>query len=160
MIRIKYLSNGRHRYKVRETARKDLLSGVCIFHPSFAMVLVEGTDKGIKHYTNLMLRRIDWTEQARPLDTEKAEDEAEGEGGEDDDEETTKVMKVQEDEGPDSLDDNVCEMIWTGEVSERVFKKFRARHAESDVKAKEWLSTRYEAYWDLAKKYHWKGEDL
>jgi U4/U6 small nuclear ribonucleoprotein PRP3 len=106
-----------------------------------------------------MLKRIDWTEQARPLEYDKGGSggEGEGEGGEDGDE----VMKEKDaDEGPDSLDDNVCEMIWSGEIPERIFKQFRARHAESDTKAKEWLTGRYEGYWDLAKKYQWKGEDL
>jgi U4/U6 small nuclear ribonucleoprotein PRP3 len=154
-VRIKYLSNGRHRYKVRETARKDLLSGICLFHPSFALVFVEGTDKGIKHYTNLMLKRIDWTEQARPLETDKA-----GSGGEEGEDGEASKDKAMEDEGPDSLDDNLCEMIWSGEIPERIFKQFRARHAESDTKAKDWLTGRYEGYWDLAKKYQWKGEDL
>lgn len=143
-IRIKYLTNGRHKFKVRETAKKDQLSGVCIFHPSFALVLVEGTDKGLKHYRQLMEHRIDWTEEARPLEDEN-EDEDEA---------------PKNDAGPESLEDNKCELIWTGEVPDRAFKQFRARHAESDSRAKEWLTTRYEGYWDLAKRHIWEGEDL
>lgn len=150
MSRIKYLSNGRHRYKVRETAKKDHLSGVSIFHPNFALVLVEGTDKGIKHYRQLMLHRIDWTEQARPrAEAEDGIKEEEEDAGEDED----------GDEKND-LADNKCELIWEGEVSERTFKGFRARHSESDTSAKEWLTPKWEGMWDLAKRWIWAGEDL
>lgn len=151
--RIKYLTNGRHKFKVRETAKKDQLSGVCIFYPNFALVLVEGTDKGIKHYRQLMEHRIDWTEEARPL----------GEDGDADEDETPQANghgMSQTQKAPDSLEDNKCEMIWSGEVPDRAFKQFRARHAESDSRAKEWLTTRYEGYWDLAKRHVWDGEDL
>jgi U4/U6 small nuclear ribonucleoprotein PRP3 len=130
---------------VRETAKSDLLSGLCIFNPSFALVLVEGVDKSIKHYKKLMLARIDWTEEARPL--------GEDEDGEDDE-------KADDAARPDSLADNRCELIWEGEVPERTFKMFRARHAESDSKAKEWLTPKWEGMWDLAKRWVWQGEDL
>ena len=139
--KIKYLTNGRHKFKVRETAKQDQLSGVCIFHPSFALVLVEGTDKGLKHYRQLMEHRIDWTEQARPLE---GEEDAETKGQ----------------PQPESMEDNKCELFWTGEVPDRAFKQFRARHAESDHAAKEWLTQRYEGYWDLAKRYVWSNEDF
>lgn len=145
VFKIRYLTNGRHRFKVRETARTDLLSGICLFSPNFALVLVEGVDKSIKHYKQLMLNRIDWTEQARPM--------AKGEG-EDGEEE-----KSDEEEGGD-LADNKCEMIWEGEVPERTFKQFRARHAETDGSAKEWLTPKWEGMWDLAKRWVWKGEEL
>ena len=150
LCRIKYLTNGRHKFKVRKTAEKDLLSGVCIFHPSFAVVLVEGTDKGIKHYRQLMENRIDWTEQARPRT----------DGDDEEDAEDADTGKAEEPEGPESLEDNKCEIIWSGEVPERTFKQFRARHAETDTKAKEWLTSRYEGYWDLAKRHVWSGEDF
>lgn len=146
VYKIKYLSNGQHKFKVRETAKKDLLSGVCLFGKDFALVVVEGSDKGVKHYKQLMTNRIDWTEQARPLG--KGEDDASG----------------SDDEGQDKaegdLADNKCELIWEGEVPERSFKLFRARHAETDSKAKEWLTTKWEGMWDLAKRWVWQGEDF
>ena len=141
--RIKYLTNGRHRFKVRETAKADLLSGICLFSPNFALVIVEGVDKSIKHYRRLMLDRIDWTEEARPLVTADGADA--DENGK---------------EGPESLADNRCEMIWEGEVSERTFRMFKARHAETDTRAKEWLTTRWEGMWDLAKRHQWQGDDF
>ncbi|ORX36283.1 pre-mRNA processing factor 3-domain-containing protein [Kockovaella imperatae] len=153
-FKIKYLTNGRHKFKVRETAKKDLLSGVCIFHPSFALVLVEGTDKGIKHYRQLMENRIDWTEEARPMPEEDDDEEGEGEKTAP----STSAPTTQP--NPESLEDNKCELIWSGEVPERAFRLFRARHAETDTRAKEWLTPRYEGYWDLAKRHVWSGDDF
>jgi len=150
-VRIKYLTNGRHKFKVRETAKKDHLSGVCIFNPNFALVLVEGVDKGIKHYKQLLLNRIDWTEQARPL----------GEGdGDDEDEDADAGDKTEENGDSPDMAENRCELIWEGEVQERTFKQFRARHSESDTSAKQWLTPKWEGMWDLAKRWVWNGEDL
>ena len=154
VFKIRYLTNGRHKFKVRETAKTDLLSGVCIFHPSYALVLVEGVDKSIKHYKKLMLNRIDWTEEARPLGADEA-----GEDGDNDDEESARKASAAQ-ESPDSLADNKCELIWEGEVPERTFRFFKARHAESDGKAKEWLTPKWEGMWDVAKRWVWAGEDL
>ncbi|KAL7419136.1 U4/U5/U6 small nuclear ribonucleoprotein prp3 [Cryptotrichosporon argae] len=152
VYKIKYLTNGRHKFKVRETAKHDLLSGVCIFHPDFALVVVEGVDKKIKHFRQLMLHRIDWTEEARAL----------GEG--DGDNEDGASGSGSDDEGKggaqDDMADNKCEVIWEGEVPERSFRLFRARQAESDSRAKEWLTPKWEGIWDLAKRYVWAGEDF
>ncbi|WWC60182.1 uncharacterized protein I303_102747 [Kwoniella dejecticola CBS 10117] len=154
VFKIKYLTNGRHRFKIRETAKSDLLSGVCIFHPKFAVVLVEGVDKSIKHYKKLLLSRIDWTEEARPLNDNDDEDkdEEDGEAG-------SRANAGAHGEGPESLEDNKCELIWEGEVPERTFRLFRARHAETDSKAKEWLTPKWEGMWDLAKRWVWQGEE-
>lgn len=156
MSRIKYLTNGKHKFKVKQTAKSDSLTGVCIFHRDFALVLVEGDNKAIKHYRRLMLNRIDWTEKARPLGAdgeEIDEDDAENGGG-------ASKRGEDEDEGPDSLEDNKCECIWEGEIPEKTFHFFKAKHAESDSKAKEFLTTKWEGMWDLAKRWIWSGEDL
>lgn len=153
--RIKYLTNGRHKFKVRETAKANLLSGICIFHPSFALVMVEGIDKSIKHFKRLMLSRIDWTEQARPMA------DADGDASaSDEDSGMNNNNNNNGKEGEQDLADNKCELIWEGELPERVFKMFRARHVETDSKAKEWLTPRFEGMWDLAKRWQWAGEDL
>ncbi|KAL1409550.1 U4/U5/U6 small nuclear ribonucleoprotein prp3 [Vanrija albida] len=149
---VKYLTNGRHKFKVRETAKNDLLSGICVFHPNFALVVVEGVQNKIRHYRQLMLHRIDWTEEARPHG-EADDDESDGS----DDEE--KKKKAEGEEGPD-MSENKCELIWEGEIPERTFKIFRARHAETDGAGKDWLTQKYEGMWDLAKRWTWQGEDL
>ncbi|WVQ94518.1 hypothetical protein IAU59_001597 [Kwoniella sp. CBS 9459] len=155
VFKIRYLTNGRHKFKIRETAKSDLLSGVCIFHPNFALVLVEGVDKSIKHYKKLLLSRIDWTEKARPLDHDGP-----ASGDDDDEAAADKERGGDGEDGEDDMADNKCELIWEGEVPERTFKMFRARHAESDGKAKEWLTPKWEGMWDLAKRWTWQGEEV
>ena len=145
--RIKHLTNGRHQFKVRNTARKDLLSGVCVYHDTLALVMVEGSDKGMRHFRQLMENRIDWTEQARPL-------------GDDEDEEESADKAPPRQSDPESLEDNKCEMIWSGEVPDRIFSHFKTVTAASDRSAKEALRERYEGYWDLAKRHVWSGEDF
>lgn len=126
-----------------------------MFNPNFALVLVEGVDKSIKHYKRLMLNRIDWTEQARPLG-EDGDADADGDG----DRNGAAKRDDDEDANGEGLADNRCELIWEGEVPERTFKMFRARHADTDSKAKEWLTPKWEGMWDLAKRWVWQGEDL
>lgn len=150
---IRYLTNGRHKFKVRETAKHDLLSGMCIFHSSFALVVVEGVAKKIKHYRQLMMSRIDWTEEPRAQGA--ASDSGSGSESEDDKEKS----KEGEEDGPD-MSENKCELIWEGEIPERSFKFFRARHAETDSEGKNLLTSKYEGLWDLAKRWNWEGDDL
>lgn len=103
----------------------------------------------MKHYKQLLLNRIDWTEEARPLGEGEAEDE---DADEADKAETTG-------DSPD-MAENKCELIWEGEVPERTFNQFRARHSESDTSAKQWLTPKWEGMWDLAKRWVWNGEDM
>lgn len=147
---IKYLTNGRHKFKVRETAKHDALSGLCIFHPNFALVIVEGVAKKIKHYHQLMTHRIDWTEESRPQG-----DESDEESGEDKDKSEDKDKD--KDDGPD-MSENMCQQVWAGAIPERQFKIFRARHAETDAEGKKWLGA-YEGVWDLAKRWQFDKED-
>lgn len=153
---VKYLTNGRHIFKVRETAKHDLLSGLCIFAPNFAVIVVEGVAKKIKHYRQLMTNRIDWTEEARPHGNDGDRSDSEESGDEDAEK---KKKKDGEEEGPD-MSENKCEVMWEGEIPERMFKIFRARHVESDRLGKDFLTPKYEGMWDLAKRWTWQGEDL
>lgn len=159
LARIKYLTNGKHKFKVKQNAIQDSLVGVCIFHRDFALVLVEGEGKAIKHYRQLMLRRIDWTEKARPLG-------ANGEELDEEDPDEDSAAKQANNGGqhgadaPDSLEDNKCEVIWEGEIAEKTFHYFKPRHAETDSQAKEILTSRHEGMWDLAKRWIWSGGDL
>ncbi|BEJ14256.1 hypothetical protein CspHIS471_0400230 [Cutaneotrichosporon sp. HIS471] len=141
---IRYLTNGRHKFKVRKTAEHDLLTGLTIFAPNFALVVVEGVAKKIKHYRQLMTSRIDWTEEPRALGEDSGSEEEEG-----DDEKK---------DGPD-MSTNRCEVVWEGEIPERTFKFFRARHAETDSEGKNFLGSKYEGLWDLAKRWNW-DEDV
>lgn len=151
---IRYLTNGRHKFKVRKTAEHDMLSGMCIFHANFALVVVEGVAKKIKHYRQLMTSRIDWTEEPRALGAASDDDsEEEGKGA------NERKEGGEEEEGPD-MSENKCELIWEGEIPDRSFKFFRARHAETDSEGKNFLTAKYEGLWDLAKRWNWDGDDL
>jgi U4/U6 small nuclear ribonucleoprotein PRP3 len=95
------------------------------------MVIVEGGPKGIKAYKKLMLRRIDWNDMPAPknaadLDTTEKEDHAmDGE--------------------------NVCYLVWTGQVKTKAFKKFTWRAFESEKMARlELTKWHAENYWDAA----------
>jgi U4/U6 small nuclear ribonucleoprotein PRP3 len=110
-----------------------------------------------------MLERVDWTEQARPLAARGASaDGADGDAGLElgKEAEADADEDADDEEGTNDLADNKCELIWEGEVPERTFKGFRARHTESDTSAKGWLTPKWEGMWDLAKRWVWSGEDL
>jgi U4/U6 small nuclear ribonucleoprotein PRP3 len=160
---VRYLVNGRHKFKVRETAKHDLLSGRCLFHRDFALIIVEGVGKKIKHFKQLMTHRIDWTEEARPL----------GRGSDDEDENNDEdrhkgiamgaiVEDAPEDtqDAPVDMSQNKCDIVWEGVIPERVFKYFRANHIDTDSKGKDILTEKYEGLWDLAKKWSWDNDDL
>lgn len=145
---VKHLTNQRHKFKVRQTAKQDHLTGCVLFTPTFSIVLVEGVAKMTRHYHQLMTHRIDWTEQLRRRD--------EDESGSEDDEDKEK----KEEEEDIDLSDNKCEQIWHAEVPERSFGGFIARHAESDARGKEILGPKYELLWGLAKRWTYGGEDF
>jgi U4/U6 small nuclear ribonucleoprotein PRP3 len=141
------LTDGRHRFKVNKTAQYNNLSGVTIFHPNFALVVVEGEHRGIEHFKGLMTRRINWTEESRPRGTEG------------DDEDVADFLQTPAADAPkQSLADNKCEIVWEGELAERAFSGFRPRYVESDTQAKTALTAKWEGMFDLAKKWVWEDE--
>ncbi|CAL1709258.1 unnamed protein product [Somion occarium] len=151
--RVKTLSDPSHRFKVRKNAEQMGLTGVCIFHPNFAMVYVEGGSKFIRQYKRLMLHRIAWTEAAR----ERGAEEVEIERGED--EETTAAAEASKSAGEPrvSLEDNKCYLIWEGQLRDRAFNNFKPKSCPTDAAAKEVLGTKLSGYWDQAK--NWKPEE-
>jgi len=173
--RIKILSDSAHQFKVRKNAEQLHLSGVCIFHPGFNVIYVEGAAKFIKNYKRLMLHRIVWTEAARPRSNEDVElvgadeDVDNGNGNEaatidtagEDADSKGKGKAKQMDGGDDdengrSLEDNKCWLIWEGTLRDRAFTGFKARSAPTEREAKELLGD-MKGYWDMAK--NWKGEE-
>ena len=144
---------------MRKNAEQMNLTGVCIFHPSFSMVYVEGASKFIRNYKRLMTRRIAWTEAARPRGAEEVELD---EGGSDDEDGEGKgkgkAIDTQYQDGQAvSLDDNKCWLIWEGQLRDRGFNSFKPRSCPTDASAKELLGTRFSGYWDQAK--NWKPEE-
>ena len=160
--RVKTLADPSHRFKVRKNAEQMNLTGLCIFHPSFCMVYVEGAAKYIRNYKRLLMHRIQWT-QAAPARSNDADADANADENDDANDITAEAapstVSNQEGEeyGSASLEDNKCELIWEGELRERTFKNFRPRSCPTDALAKEALGTKLAGYWDQTK--NWKPED-
>ncbi|KAG8770598.1 hypothetical protein FRC12_004167 [Ceratobasidium sp. 428] len=137
VFKIKTLSDPSHRFKVRRNAEQFGLTGMCIFHPSFALVVAEGSAKAIKGYKRLMLVRMDWTQAAgaRDEDPPEPKDEQDGETG------------------PVSLEDNRCDLVFEGPLRERTFQSFKPKRCPTDSIAKEALGAKASSYWDTAKTF-------
>ena len=146
LIRIRYLSNPSHKFKVRENAKQSSLTGCCLFNPNFCMVLVEGSAKAIKFYKRVMLVRIDWTEEARA----RNEDGSLMEGGEGSGDEGE---NGDEGEGRGKMGENRCDLVWEGPIRERGFNIFRAKNVETEKVARDFLGEQNRSYWDAATKF-------
>ncbi|KAI9155304.1 U4/U5/U6 small nuclear ribonucleoprotein prp3 [Paramyrothecium foliicola] len=141
VFKINSLANGQHRYKIGVNAEQLALTGTCIMHPKFNLVIVEGGEKAVNKYRKLMLNRIDWTENtpSRNREGKKGQDRdwllAENEKGE------LKDMSL-----------NECKLVFEGEEKVRVFRKWGSKVCETDAEAREALSrTKMENFWSLAK---------
>ncbi|CDZ98607.1 Putative u4/u6 small nuclear ribonucleoprotein [Phaffia rhodozyma] len=141
VFKIKYLSNPGHKFKVRENATQNNLTGCCIFNPKFCLVLVEGSAKAIKFYKRVMLVRIDWTEEARNVD---GDEDPSGEP-------STREGGGEEEE--QNMEDNRCDLVWEGPIRERNFKFFKPKSTESERMAREFLGEKNQGYWDVASKF-------
>lgn len=154
---MRYLSNPLHKAKVRNNSAQDGLTGLVLYHPKFCLIVVEGGAKGLKHFKNLMMKRIDWTEESLARNADAAE-------GGDDNEEKTGTTEVDADgeaingvAEPQSLADNTCTLVWEGTHRERMFRPagkggLRQADCPTDAAAKEFLGPRFEGMWDVAKK--------
>ena len=156
------LSDPAHRFKVRKNAEQMNLTGVCIFHPSFNMVYVEGASKFIRNYKRLMLQRIAWTQAAMARGAEEVEIDN------DDDEEApperanTSTVVTGEDGVQEvvSLEDNRCDLVWEGQLRERSFTSFKPKTCPTDAAAREILGSKIAGYWDQAKNFKPEDEEL
>lgn len=159
---MKLLSDPAHRFKVRKNAEQLNLTGVCIFHPSFNMVYVEGASKFIRNYKRLMLQRIAWTQAAMARGAEEVEIDN------DDDEEApperanTSTVVTGEDGVQEvvSLEDNRCDLVWEGQLRERSFTSFKPKTCPTDAAAREILGSKIAGYWDQAKNFKPEDEEL
>lgn len=144
VYRIDSLANGRHRFKISKNAEQNALSGVCVMHPRFNLVVVEGGTHSINNYRKLMLNRIDWTENAGPNIAREGNSEAPASWLAPEDEETGDLK---------DLSSNTCNLLWEGQVKARSFRKWLgARVCETDAAAKEVLARgKMENFWILAK---------
>lgn len=146
VYKIDSLANGRHRFKIAKNAEQQALTGICIQHPRFSLVVVEGGSHSIAAYKKLMLQRIDWTENSAPTAAVR-EGNKEAAGG------LADWLRAEDERGDlKDLTANTCTLVWEGEQKARAFRKWGSRVCETDAAAKEALSrAKMESFWTLAK---------
>lgn len=143
VYRIDSLANGRNRFKISKNAEQNALTGVCVMHPKFNLVIVEGGAHSINNYRKLMLNRIDWTENAGPGAVREGNREA-----------LTSWLAAEDEKGElKDLSLNSCSLLWEGQAKARSFRKWLgARVCETDSAAKDTLArAKMENFWVLGK---------
>ncbi|KAK1761155.1 pre-mRNA processing factor 3-domain-containing protein [Echria macrotheca] len=149
VFKIGSLANGQHRYKININATQNGLCGVCIMHPRFCLVIVEGGEHSINNYKKLMLRRIDWTEALPSRDKEASAISATATpaGGARD------WLKAEDENGQlRDMSANKCVLLFEGETKAQAFKKWGSKVCETDHEAREFLATRkMDNFWTQAK---------
>ncbi|KAF4972790.1 hypothetical protein FSARC_690 [Fusarium sarcochroum] len=141
VFKIGSLANGQHRYKIGVNADQLALTGICIMHPKFNLVIVEGGEWSIKKYKKLMLNRIDWTENSPSRDRD-------GKQGS-----TRDWLLAEKDNGElKDMSMNECKLVFEGEEKARAFRKWGSKVCETDSEARDALSrTKMDNFWQLAK---------
>ncbi len=142
VYKIDNLSNGRHRFKISKNAEQNALTGICILHPRFNLVIVEGGHVSINFYKKLMLNRIDWTENVAPNKVREGNKEA-----------LTSWLQAEDEKGAlKDLTLNKCTLVWEGEEKSRAFRKWGSKVCETEAAAKDALTrAKMENMWTLAK---------
>ncbi len=142
VYKINSLANGRHRFKVSKNAEQQNLTGVCCISPHFALCIVEGGSHSIAAFRKLLINRIDWTENS-PAPVREGNKAAQA-----------AWLEAQDEEGNlKDLSANRCEVVFEGQVANRVFRKWvGVRVVESDKEATDVVGRGgCESFWALAK---------
>ena len=151
VFKIASLANGQQRYKININATQNGLTGVCIMHPKFCLVIVEGGEHSVNNYKKLMLRRIDWTESlpSREKDTAATAASSSGAQGVS----VREWLKGEDEKGQlKDLSANKCVLVFEGESKAPAFKKWGSKVCETDGEAREFLSHRkMDNFWTQAK---------
>ena len=148
VYKIDSLANGKHRFQVSKNAEQNALTGVCIMHPKFNLVVVEGGEHSIRAYDKLMHNRIKWQEMEAPSSLREGNREAQA-----------KWLEAEDENGElKDLSLNKCELIFSGEEKRRGFRKWLgARVCETDSNAKDVLArAKMDSFWTVAKT--WKKD--
>ncbi|KAH8892078.1 PRP3-domain-containing protein [Thozetella sp. PMI_491] len=141
VFKIGNLANGQHRYKISINAEQLALTGVCIVHPKFSLLVVEGGEYSINKYKKLILNRIDWTENvpSRPRDGNQG---------------TVRQWLDASDENGNlrDLSHNYAQLLFEGETKARAFRKWSSKVCETDSEAREALArAKVDNFWIMAK---------
>ncbi|KAK4040573.1 pre-mRNA processing factor 3-domain-containing protein [Parachaetomium inaequale] len=151
VFKIGSLANGQHRYKININATQNGLTGVCIMHPKFSLVIVEGGEHSVNNYKKLLLRRIDWTESLPSREKDAATVAAAAGGGQG--AAVREWLKGEDENGLlKDLSANKCVLVFEGESKAPAFKKWGSKVCETDGEAREFLSHRkMDNFWTQAK---------
>ena len=146
VFKINSLVNGQHRFKINKNATQNALSGVCIMHPRFNLVIVEGGEHSINNYKKLMTRRINWADSL-PSRAEGVATATPGGAAARD------WLKAEDENGQlKDLSSNKCVLLFEGENKAQVFKKWGVKVVETDQEAREFLAHRkMDSFWTQAK---------
>lgn len=139
-FKVRYLGDNKHKYKVNVVAQQKALTGITIFNPTFNLVIVEGGYHAVKYYTNLMMRRIAWTEKAPPREMDISEDQTTPK----DSTESAEGTPVPKPEPVVDMSRNKCSLVWTGQIKANSFKRWSSKSTETEQEAKDILM-RYNA---------------
>lgn len=156
VFKIRYLSDGGHKFKVRKNADQQGLAGVLVFNPKFNMVYVEGSQKAVRAYTHLMMDRIKWKEASAAKATTSETPALDGNDSTPGIDGQSKLEGAEQEEVHD-LAENYCYLVWEGQQKEKVFRGFRPKACPSDALAKEFLGAQ-QGFWDVAKRFDPEAE--
>ncbi|KAM0277970.1 hypothetical protein ACHAQH_005424 [Verticillium albo-atrum] len=141
VFRIDSLANGQHRFKIGKNAEQHSLTGICIMHPRLNLVIAEGGEHSIKKYKQLMLNRIDWTENSPSREKSGPHNVA-----------RDWLIAENEQGGLKDMSSNECRLVFEGEEKARAFRKWGSKICESDAEAKDALSrAKMDNFWAVAK---------
>lgn len=104
------LDHPSHKFKVERNASQLRLTGTVLHSERFALVIVEGSEKNVRHYKKLMINRIKWDE-------------------------STEV-----DSNFVDLKGNKCELLWEGQLKEFHFKRWSVFRSDSEQGALDYLA--------------------
>lgn len=139
VFKIGSLANGQHRFKVQKNAEQLALTGICIMHPKFNLVIVEGGQWSITKYKKLLCHRIDWTENTASRDPKQGQ-------------QREWLMAEDDKGGLKDMTSNYCKLVFEGEVKTRVFKRWNSKVAETDAEARDLLArSKMENFWSTAR---------
>lgn len=139
VFKIGSLANGRHRFKIQKNAEQLAITGICVMHPKFNLLIAEGGQWGIRTYKKLLMNRINWTENV-PSRGPK--------------EDHQRQWLVAEDENGSLKDmtSNYCTQVFEGEVKTRAFKRWTSKVVETDDEAHDALvRSKMENFWSMAR---------
>jgi U4/U6 small nuclear ribonucleoprotein PRP3 len=142
VFKIDSLANGSHRFKISKNAEQMALTGVCIMHPRFNLVVVEGGEHSTRQYRKLMLQRIDWTENSPTRVKEGKKTDL-----------LQDWLKAEDERGElKDLTLNKCVLLWEGDEKARSFRKWGYKICETDSAARDSLQrAKMEHFWATAK---------